>query len=254
MRNFTLLALFRIALKHLWLIILTAIVFAAITFSYCRFVATPVYSASGSIMVTNGAIITDLDGNQTHLNNTDIVASLNLTYTVTDILKTPDLYKKLSEKTNYKYSYGELLSRSAVSRKNEDSLFITISFTANNKNEAISLVNEFLQLVPDYIAERVPGAATAITTTADSAAKTFPQDLLFSLTAAIIGAAATFFILVAIYSINTVIRGEEDFKERFEVPVIGTIPDFASARNDKYYKKYNYYHSAGGNNNNGNQE
>ena len=37
---------------------------------------------------------------------------------------------------------------------------------------------------------------------------------------------------------NTTIISEEDFKDHFDVPVIGAIPDFASARGKKYGKYY----------------
>ena len=38
---------------------------------------------------------------------------------------------------------------------------------------------------------------------------------------------------------------EEDFKERFDVPVLGNIPDFAKAKSGKYYKNYKYYGKGG---------
>ena len=40
---------------------------------------------------------------------------------------------------------------------------------------------------------------------------------------------------------NTTISNEEDFKERFDIPVIGAIPDFASARSRKSYRHYGKY-------------
>jgi hypothetical protein len=66
--------------------------------------------------------------------------------------------------------------------------------------------------------------------------------------AGLIGALFAFGILILIYSTNTIIRGEEDFLERFNVPVIGTIPDFANAHSEKYYKSSyygGYYGKAG---------
>ncbi|MBQ1988379.1 MAG: hypothetical protein II234_00550 [Clostridia bacterium] len=47
-------------------------------------------------------------------------------------------------------------------------------------------------------------------------------------------------ILFLVYCANTVIKGEDDFKDRFDIPVLGCIPDFSASKNDQYYKKYNY--------------
>ena len=92
MKNISLITLLEIALKHIFVIILCAVIVATMAFSYCEFVAVPQYSATGSIMVTNGGISTTHDEGNSYsndtLNNTDIQASLNFVYTVVDILNT----------------------------------------------------------------------------------------------------------------------------------------------------------------------
>lgn len=240
MKNFTLFALVRIALKHLVVLLLSAVVFAAAAFAYCEFVALPVYSANGSVLVTNGAIIKETDSESSTLDNTDITASRNFLDTVIDILKTRGIFEQLSEQLGNDCNYKELLARTTVTDSDNNSLFINITFTANTSEEAVDILNRYLELAPSYINSYVPGTAAVAVTKADTAVQTYPRTFVFCAGAAIVGAAAAFAVILLIYSVNTVIRGEDDFKERFDIPVIGCIPDFAAARTDKYYKK-SYY-------------
>ena len=93
MNNISLISLLKLALKHIYALILSGVVFAAVAFSYCKFVAVPKYSATGSILVTNGSIINDTQSSATsstssrNVSYTDINASLQLADTINDILK-----------------------------------------------------------------------------------------------------------------------------------------------------------------------
>lgn len=248
MKNISLITFIEIALKHIFLIILAGLVVGTATFSYCEFVAVPRYSATGSIMVTNGGIVDTFKDNDykedsyenNTLNNTDIQASLNFVYTVTDILNTNGIYKELSEELNGRYTYAQLKSMAHVERKSNNSLFVDISFTATTREEAIELVNSFLVLVPNYINTFVPKSAITSTSTADTAGKVYPNTMLLTAFGCIVGALIVYGIAFLIYLANTVIKGEEDFKDRFDIPVIGCIPDFAVSKTANYYKNYGY--------------
>ncbi|MBQ3052900.1 MAG: hypothetical protein IJD55_04305 [Clostridia bacterium] len=242
MRNISLFALVEIALKHIFIIIAVALVAAIGVFSFCEFVAAPSYSATGSIIVTNGAII-DYDELNTDdgINNTDVAASLNFAYTVNDILNTNGIFKELADELDNKYTYSQLKSFSNIERRSNTTLFIDVTFTAGTKEEAIELVNTYLKLAPDYINTFGTKSAIAAASPADSASKVYPKTFLATAAAALIGAGLTYAVAFLIYCANTVIKCEDDFKDRFDVPIIGSIPDFSTAKNDKYYKYNSYY-------------
>ena len=242
MKGFTLFSLVKIALKHLYILILAAIVCGAGMFSYCHFLVTPIYSATASMIVTNGAIIDSENSNK--VSGSDISASKNFAATACDVLKTNDIYKELAQKLSNKYTYSTLRSSASITPRNEDTLFIDISFTSTSKDEAVVLVNNFLELVPSHIGEVFPGALVK-TFEADSARKVSPKTINSTFYAAVVGAALAYLIILIVYSLNTVIKSEEDFKERFDVPVLGNIPDFAKAKSGKYYKNYKYYGKGG---------
>lgn len=65
MNNISLISLLKLALKHIYALLLAGVIFAAAAFSYCKFMAVPKYSATGSILVTNGSIINNSQSSAT---------------------------------------------------------------------------------------------------------------------------------------------------------------------------------------------
>lgn len=257
MKGITLFSLFNLALRHILALILAAVIFAAGAYAYCEYVAVPRYSSTGSLLVSNGAVEKDTDvivedgEEDSKLQNTDVVASINFMSTATDLLKQNSVYKMLAQKmndqkTNNKYYYGQLMGMSKVSRREENSLYIDITFTATSPEEAIALVNGYLEVAPE--AFKAKNLSVNVSgETVDSASKIYPQTSITITLFAILGAGVAYGIFLILYLLNSTIVGERDFKERFDIPVIGTIPDFASAKSKKYSKyykknaKYGYY-------------
>lgn len=252
--NISLVGLLKLALRYIYLLIAVALIAAVLAFSYCHFLAVPRYSSTGSIVVTNGAIINDTDvQNSTSttakkVSSSDIAASLQLSNTIIDILNTNDIYKQLASDLGDKYTYTDLMSRSTVKRRNEDTLFIDASFTANTPEEAQTLVNSFLKLVPDYILKFIPNSTAAVTTTADRAVKIYPQTSKTVFIAAVAGVLLSYAVIYIISVFNTTIKNEDDIKSNYDLTVLGNIPDFSSA-SDKKYKYFSY--SKGGGSANG---
>ena len=226
MNEISLSYLFKLALKRIWIIILAAIILATGVFCYFNFAVSPIYKATGSILVTNGAITSQSDYSGSKISSTDISASLALSYTVTDILNTSDIFKQLSNKTGSKYTYAQLMSKCNIVRRNEDTLFIDISFTAPSREEAIELVNTYLSLAPAHIVKYLPDSNANIATGADKSVQTYPNTSFYTVIAAFIGAIIAFVIIFIVDSFDNTIKGEEYFTSHFDVPLLGSIPDF----------------------------
>lgn len=216
--------------------------FGVAAFSYCEFHLEEKYAATGSVLVTNGGIVGsymyDDKITDSTVNNTDIAASINLLTTVKDILKTNDIYKQLSEKLDGKYTYGQLKSFATVNKREDYSLFIDVKFETNDREESINITNMFLSLTPEYISKFIPHSSSTVVTTVDSAAKTYPRTTSSTILAMMLGAVISFVIIYIISLTNTTIQCEEDFKDRYDIPVLGDIPDFSNAKSEKYYKNY----------------
>lgn len=241
MNNYSLTYMINVAVKHWIALVVAAVVTATAAFSYFNFIAEPKYAASGSIVVTNGTIIDSsvYSGNTTNkggkVENSDVLASLNFADTVTDILKTSDIYKQLAKKIGNKYTFDELMSRTTVTRRSESTLFVDVVFIDESPEEAVEILNEYLKLAPDYINSMIENASSSIIPS-DKAYWNYPSDMLLILFGGLAGAIVVYFVIFFIYSSSNVIRDEESFREHFDIGIIGVVPDFTVTKN--YEKRY----------------
>ncbi len=236
MKELSLINLLELAWKRLWALICAAVICAVGIFSYCHFFAVPRYSATASVMVTNGAIIDNNVGYE-KVQATDISASLALSNTVVDILSTPNVYKELSQQMDNRYTYRELMGMTSVVRKSEETLFINISATSSSPDEAVRVVNAFANIAPDYINEFVPYSNVKVSAEAFSASKVFPNTVRLTIIAAIAGAALMYGIFFVAEGLNRTVNSENDFVAEYKVPLLGTVPDFEGNNNETYYSK-----------------
>ena len=108
MNNLSIYHFARILFKNILVIILVALVSGVAAFSYCQYFVQEKYAATGSVLVTNGAILYEKDNKSNSVQSSDIAASINLLTTVEDILSTNDIYKKLAEELGGQYTYTQL--------------------------------------------------------------------------------------------------------------------------------------------------
>ncbi len=247
MNNYSLKYMLNVAVRY-WIAIALAAIFAAgVAFSYINFIAPPKYSAKGSIVVTNGKIITENQNDKPTTNakveNSDIVASLNFVDTITDILRTSGIYKILAENIDEDYSFGHLMGCTSVSRRNDNTIFVDVTFTDSDPKRAVKIVNEYLSIAPDYINTMVKDASASIVT-ADGARWGYPSDIVVVGIGAIVGAVVMYLIIFFIYSSSNVIRDGEDVEEMVDIDIIGIVPDFSASKSHE--KRYGAYYSMGG--------
>ena len=235
MDEISLSSIFNMIIRKIWAVIIAIVLCGSLAFTYCEVFETPVYQTKASIIVTNGAVITD-SINST-VSNTDLAASLYLVDTCVDILKSQGIYQELSSAIADKYSYKALKSSFSVSRRSEESLFVDISFKSTSKNEAIEIVNAFADLSSNYICEAIPSATVAVMEHSDSAAVVSPRTVFSTVLFALLGAIISSLIIVIISMLDKAIKGEDDFKESFDIPVLGAVPDFDASSSTTKGKK-----------------
>lgn len=244
MNEFSIYHIFRLLAKNFLIIVLAALICGAAAFCYCEFKLEERYGAKGSVLVTTGGILpedaekienTQMD--KERIANSDIAASINFLDTFRGILDTNEIYEQLSKKLDGKYSAGQLKNFATISKRDDNSLFIDVRFEMNDPEEVVKVTNMFLDLVPNYMEESFKGSHTKVYD-CDSIGKTYPRTFPTTALAMVIGAIVTFVIIYIISLFNTTIQSEEEFKNRYNIPVLGDIPDFTTAKSGKYAKSY----------------
>lgn len=242
MNDISLMYLLQLAWRRIWALVIALVFFATCAFCFCKFLATPSYMATASVLVTNGGTITnEIATASESVNGTDITASLSLANTIVDILKTSDIYKQLAGKINVDYTYQELINKVSVTRRNENTLFVDIKFKASTENEAILLANTFASLAPEYITKYIPYSNAMTASTADKADKVYPRTAVTTAVAGLVGAALAFVVVLIIDSFDQAIKGEEDFTSNYDIPLLGSVPDFENTAVMGYSTKGGYH-------------
>ncbi len=226
MNNITSRDLLNLFFRNIIIIILSAIICATGAYVYCENFTDEKFLSHGSIIVTNGGIVSEeIDGKP--VNNTDIAASVNLMTTIKDLLTTPGIYQQISKKMGNKYTAGQLMNAATIGSSSEESLILKVSFELYSKKDAMEATEAFLDLAPTYISSYIPGTSTQKSAPASNAYQTAPQTFTTSVAAALFGMIACFAIVFVIFAFNATIKSDEDFSLHYDIPVLGNIPDFS---------------------------
>ena len=221
----------------MWIIILAALICAGLALTYCEFIAEPSYKATASVLVTNGAIAGEIEATGDKVAATDVSASLYLADTITDILKTPDVYMQLSHELGGDYTYVNLMESFTISRRSDDSLFVDLEFVSGDPMQAMRVANTFAEIACQYVPEVIPYAYARVTATASKSTLAFPQTTTTTVIAALLGAVLAYAIAFVVEYTNSTLKGEEEFINKYNVPLLGSVPDFENADEDNYSKK-----------------
>lgn len=210
-------------IRKIWIVVLCAILCAATAYVYFSTFVSPVYRASASIIIANGAISTD---KAEYIASTNITASTSMLSTCVDILKTKNAYDFLTEEFNNKYNAKNYMSMTNISIRSDDSLFIDIRVSNTSKTLAIKVANALAERAPEYIKSFIPSAEVTPADFADSAVVVSPRVMLMTATAGFMGAVIPLVILVIVAISDTTVKGEDDLTDKYNVAILGNVPDF----------------------------
>ena len=218
-------ALYKIV-KERWLPTTVAgILCAVLAFSYNKFFVAPMYRTSTTILVNNGGLANvGVPGDS--VNTNDLNASLYLVETCVDILESDNMYKELANALGGNYSYQNLKGRFVPEARGENSLLIDIYTFGSNQNEIMEIANTFLEVAPTFIKNNILSVDVKVLATADIAYKTGPKILMNTGIACIVGVLGAIIMFILISMFKNTIENEKDFKDRFSVPLLGTVPEF----------------------------
>ncbi len=242
MSEYSILEILRIILKRIWLVAVVGVVCASIAFIYCVTLATPKYAAGAAIIGSNGNIAADLDMDftagttDTSIKSNDLAASLSLTDTYVYVLtKMPsecqefvDRIKESNLVEKFNESTVDIVARA-------DTLIIDITVTSPDEDAAKQIANIYSECSSDFIAEYNIGMVTPLSK-ARKANQVSPRTLVSTLLAGVLGVAVTCMIIIYLAVSDKTINGEDDIKNNYDIPLLGSVPDFQStARGGKQH-------------------
>ena len=113
-----------------------------------------------------------------------------------------------------------------MSLNREEDLFLNISVDHKSPEEAQRIANTMVNMAPDYLNEYMPTAKVMVTAIAERANKVYPKTLFNTALFFIIGAAAAYLVVLFVDLNDRTIKGAEDFSACYNIPILGSVPDF----------------------------
>lgn len=233
-------------LKRVWLIVLAAILFGAGGFTYTKVAVTPMYKSQFKAYITNkveDVLLAD-EENDIETNTGDLNASIGLMYLYNEIICSRSVLIPAAEEVGRgleNYGYGTLKNMVTTVMPEKASM-IEVSVSANDPETA----KYFAEAIAKHAIRRGQAIEKRSTMTlvdppqvpsAPYAPNTFSNVAL----AAVVGGVLSYVLFVIVDLVNDRVMDSDDLENRYEVVVVGRIPDMATtSREYRYRYKYSY--------------
>lgn len=232
-------------LKRFWIILLTVCVFAASGFVYTKLQVKPLYRTQFTAYVKN-RIPMDMPTTDTGTgttNTSDLNASIGLMYLYNEIISSRTVLTEAAKDVGLDYGYGTLKGMVSTELP-EKAALIKVYVTAVDPKVAMNLANA--------IARRAAERGKIIEDNSSMEVVDYPvaTTRLYSISrnvliAAVMGGILSYVFFVILDLVNDRVTDAEDLENRYNVVVVGRIPDMAHfGRAYRYKYKYSYrrYH------------
>ena len=240
-KEFSLLDILQLLKKRWWIIALAAIVVAGGAVFYSDWVYEPTYASSVTVYVN--------DQTSQDTNTADDVSQVNWALKViknyVEILKTNDFMEQLSNTYQARfpeawaeknYTATRLGTKCVKYEATEETYLFTFTVTTHDKNVSYNIGKIFEELAPQKILEITGKDAIKIADGARVAvsASNSKNMMRNSLMGLLVGAVLSFLVVFIIDISDVRIKDEEDLIQDYNIPLLGSVPNFESARKRGY--------------------
>lgn len=245
LRNTDMLSLLRVVWNKKITVILIAVAFGVVSYLVNTYLITATYRSSFTAYINNR---TDAASSNTEaLTSGDTTAAQSLTYTYAEILRSDPILEQAADRIKMDYS-GLDLSRIVTTSIGENTQLVYVYVTMENPSLARDYAQSIADIAPGYLEDIVEGTSMKIVSTPKLPGKQYEPNVRRNTAVAAIAGLLVGIILVILMQLsNTVINSKEELLELFEIPIIGTIPNFAHEAGHSSGGKYGYGYGYGQN-------
>lgn len=217
--------IYTIIKRSILVILALASASAILVFAYTKVFVAKQYTSSGTFIVNNRK--TDTGGNIT---NDEINSAKGLTSVYSIIIKSDPVVDAVINNLSLDYTTGQLQSMLSVSAV-DNTQVMKVSVKTKSAEEAAAIVNEILQIAPEFIVDKVEAGSVKIISDAKVHPKAVAPNasrsavLIFAVVA--MGSAG---VIVLINLMDKSIKSEQDIEKHLGIPLLGIIPNTDSVR------------------------
>lgn len=207
-------------MSRIHLVLLAALIFATVSFSYTKLAITPLYESSVSMIVNSRQ-----DGN-TSLTNDQITSSQKLVATYSVIIKSNTVLNQVIDNLHLNMSYKQLASAITVKDVNGTQI-MNISVRNANPLTAYNITREIAEIAPSTLVDTVEAGSCKVISQVTAGEKPVTPNVTkntmmgFALGAAVaIGVIVIWFLTKERHIVT-----DDDVQKYLELPVLGVIPE-----------------------------
>lgn len=206
------------AVRHrIWLVLLAGFIVADIAFAITKFLITPMYSSSATMLVvTKETTLSSL---------ADLQLGSQLTNDYEILISSRPVLQQTVEELNLDISYKRLRSMITISNPN-DSRMLIISTMQPDPELAKSVADTVAQISSEYIAEKMEVTAPKIIEEGEVPINQSSPNLLRNTAiGGMLGILAAVFLICVAVILNDSIQTEDDIERYLQLPVLAVVPD-----------------------------
>ena len=218
------------AVRHrIWLVLLAGFIVADIAFAITKFLITPMYSSSATMLVvTKETTLSSL---------ADLQLGSQLTNDYEILISSRPVLQKAIEELNLDTDYKHLRNMITISNPN-DSRMLIISTMQADPELAKNVVDTVAGISSEYIAEKMEVTAPKIIEEGEvPLTQSSPSLLRNTAIGGLLGILAAVFLICVAVILNDSIQSEDDIERYLQLPVLAVVPDKSGSSRKSSDKK-----------------
>ncbi len=224
--------------KKLWLIILGAALGALVFYGFTQLFIKPTYKSSFTAFVNNQ---TQSTAQKSAVSSADLQASRELVLTYSRILTSNNVLVASAEFINLDMSY-EQLSRCVTTEVIDNTQVIRVNVITTDANLSFRLAQGIANTAPTYMGQIVEGSSMKIVDAPRAPKGRYgPNYFASAMLGFLAGAVITLVYVLVRYFKDDSIKSEGDLEGRYNLPVIGVIPNLNETKGLNYGQNEYYY-------------
>ncbi len=217
------LQLLRLLKKHIFSILICGLVGLALAFTFTKLFIKPTYVSYVKMFVDFKS-----SGEQTNmsdLNNLTYIQRMLKSYV--EFLKVPSFYDGIATETNLGYTSKELRSMISFSIE-DDTMIFKIEVRSQRASDSKAIADAAAGLAPSIIGNIKEEAFVAPLSEAELPGQpSSPSTSKNTVIGLLVGLVLAVIVNLLRELLDTRIKNEEDLSRRYDIPILGVIPDFS---------------------------
>ena len=215
-------------LRRWWLILVSAIIIGAVTFTYTLIFIDPMYKSEGALYVNSSQ--NQVSGEVT---TGTITASQKLVTTYAEILQRRTFLEQIVQDMSNKYTTEQIKKMLKMGSANETEI-LEISVTGKDPHDVYLIARSILQHAPDELIRVVEAGSVKILDNAkENKNPISPNIRNNTLIGLLVGILLGALIAVLLELFDTRIKSGEEISQRYNEPLLGEIPNLETDSHER---------------------